>query len=176
MRSASQLVPPTAEYADSYRALVAEFNAANEGLIPFTLGFANEDFADYLRRLELCAQGMGPAAGFVPHSTWWLVSDGDVVAVSNLRHHATAALLREGGHIGYGVRPSSRGRGFGREVLRYTLQRARAIGLHNVLLTCRSDNVASIRTILANAGTFDSEAYIEERGTTIHRYVIDLTT
>lgn len=59
-------------------------------------------------RLAGCERGEGIPPGFVPHSTCWLVDDRDeVVGVANLRHRLTERLRVEGGHIGYGVRPSA---------------------------------------------------------------------
>ena len=111
--------------------------------------------------------------GFVPHSTFWLVRGGsEVVGVSNLRHALIPKLLREGGHIGYGIRPSARGQGLGNEILRLTLGRAVAMGLQEALVTCDKANVASARVIVRNGGTLDSEIFIEERGVMLQRYWI----
>jgi len=159
---------------DSYLDLIREFREAGEPLIPFPLAFANDDFPSFLARLAACARGEGVLPGFVPHSTYWLVSDGVVVGVSNLRHSLTDALRREGGHIGYGVRPSARRRGFAGELLRRTLDSARELGLSEALLSCGSSNEASIRTILGNGGRLVSEELLPQRGEVIHRYLIAL--
>lgn len=120
---------PHGGLADSYRSLVAEFLERGEELVPFPLAFDHEDFSSYLAQLDACSRGEGPAVGFVPHTTYWLVQDGVVVAVSNLRHRLTEGLLREGGNIGYGVRPSARRKGFATEILRRSLEEARELGL-----------------------------------------------
>lgn len=159
---------------DSYRELVREFQEAGEALVPFTLTFPNEDFPAFLARLADCARGENLPPGFVPHSTYWLVSDGVVVGVANLRHALTDALLREGGNIGYGVRPSARRKGFAGELLRRTLRRARELGLSEVWLTCSKANVASVRTILGNGGVFTSEEFLPERIEVVQRFRIEL--
>ena len=102
---------PHAELQDSYRALVREFLERAEPLVPFPLTFPNDDFAAFLARLSACSRGEGLPDGFVPHSTYWLVSDdAEVGGVSNLRHRLTEALRFEGGHIGYGIRSDGRAR------------------------------------------------------------------
>lgn len=171
---APRLVAPAAAYKDSYRSLVAEFAASGDPLTPFTLAFPHENFEAFLAELSGAAQGIGIPAGFVPHSTFWLVDGVEVLGVSNLRHELTEQLRIEGGHIGYGVRPSARGRGLARELLRLTLAEAARRGLGRVLLTCAKDNPASSRVIAANGGRLDSEEYVPARGKVIQRWWIEL--
>ena len=172
--SSPTLEDPRLELIESYRELVGELEAAGEDLIPFPLGFPHEDGPALVERLVREARGEGLPEGFVPHSTYWLVDDGTVVGASNLRHELTPFLRHEGGHIGYGVRPSARGRGLGIELLRLTLRRAAELGLDRVLLTCRADNQRSIRTIVRNGGVLESDDVVAEDGSTRHRYWIRL--
>ena len=72
--------------------------------------FSQRDFAAFLARLAACSRGEGLPPGYVPHTTFWLAWRGEVVGVANLRHALTDSLRREGGHIGYGVRPTARRR------------------------------------------------------------------
>ena len=159
---------------DSYRSLVREFLERGEPLVPFALSFPNEDFPAFLAQLASCKRGEGLPAGFVAHSTYWLVCNDIVVGVSNLRHSLTDALRREGGHIGYGVRPSARRQGFASELLRRTLGCAREIGITEAWLTCAKTNIASVRTILRNGGRFVSEVFLPERNEVVQRYEIPL--
>jgi len=168
-----ELVTPDARFCASYRELVVEFVDGRERLVPFVLGFAHEDFDAMLARLADCSRGVGLPDGFVPHSTFWLVEDGArVVGVSNVRHALTPSLLREGGHIGYGIRPSARRRRLGHEILRQSLRRARDLGIRDVLVTCGAVNVASASVIRRNGGVLESEAYLPERGERVQRYWI----
>jgi predicted acetyltransferase len=168
-----ELVRPTAALESSYRSYVAEFVDRGEPFIPFPIGFDLSDFSALLKKLDDCSKGVGLPDGFVAHSTFWLLRDGtEVVGVSSLRHSLTPRLVREGGNIGYGIRPSARGQGLGAEILRRTLDRAAAIGLKEALVTCDKANVASARVILRNGGVLDSEIFIEERGVLLQRYWI----
>jgi predicted acetyltransferase len=165
---------PHAGRAESYRALVREFIERGEPLVPFPLSFPHDDFDAFVARLAACERGEGIPEGFVPHSTYWLVDDaGEVVGVSNLRHRLTEKLRIEGGHIGYGVRPSARRRGHATELLRRTLAEARALGVREALVTCGSKNAGSIATIVKCGGRLDSEEFIESRGEVVRRYLID---
>ena len=161
-------------YRDSYLSYVVEFKENGEELVPFCIGFDNEPFDEFLEKLRNLSNGFGIPSGFVPHSTFWLIDDEQVVAVSNLRHQLTESLRREGGHIGYSVRPSMRKRGYGRAVLKITLEMAASMGIQEVLITCESTNPGSIGVILANGGVFDSEEYLPEIKGVINRYWISI--
>lgn len=164
---------PHAALADSYPAMVREFVDRGEALIPFLLSFAHDDFGAFLAQLSACERGEGIPAGFVPHSTFWLVDDaGEVVGVSNLRHRLTDRLRVEGGHIGYGIRPSARRKGHATELLRRTLEHARALGIDEALLTCAKDNAGSVAAIRKCGGRFHSEEFIESRGEIVQRYLV----
>jgi len=167
-----RLVAPSAAWKDSYRAYVRELEERGEEKIPFPLAFPNGNFAAFLAQMAGCERGIGIPAGFVPHSTFWLVRGSEVVGVSNLRHRLNDQLLVEGGHIGYGIRPGARGQGLGREILRLTLPEAARLGIDRVLLTCAKDNAASSAVIARNGGLLESEAWVESRGRVIQRWWI----
>jgi len=169
--SALALEEPAVGRIDSYRGLIREFLVRGEPLVPFVLDWPNTDAAAFIERCAANARGEGLPEGFVPHSTFWIVEEGrEVVGVSNLRHRLTDSLRLEGGHIGYGVRPSARRRGVATELLRLTLRRAHALGIREALVTCASTNEGSIRTILRNGGRFDNETFVEKRGEAVRRY------
>ena len=82
----------------------------------------------------------------------------EYVGSISLRHHIDHPLLASvGGHVGYGVRPTARRRGFASDALRQVIPLAAARGIDRLLVTCDLDNVASARTIEANGGRFEGE-------------------
>ena len=64
-------------------------------------------------------------------------------------------LLEAGGHIGYGVRPSARRRGRATWALARVLLEAKALGLHEVLVTCDDTNTGSQQVIEGNGGVME---------------------
>ncbi len=87
---------------------------------------------------------------------WLLDGTGDeVVGFLAVRHALNDHLLEQGGHVGYSVRPSARGRGHATRALRLGLDHAAALGLDRVLLTCEPGNVASRRTIERAGGVHE---------------------
>lgn len=164
------LEKPHVKWKYSYLTLVEEFKFNNEDLIPWVIGLGFDDFASYLKILEDASQGIGLKDWQVPHETYWLVVDEEVVGVSNLRLQLTDKLRRDGGHIGYGVRPSARRKGFATFMLSETLKKAKSHGIENCLIMCDKHNEASAGTIIKNGGLFDSEEVLENGGEIIQRY------
>ncbi|WP_051027533.1 GNAT family N-acetyltransferase [Nocardia higoensis] len=81
--------------------------------------------------------------------------------------------MRRVGHIGYGIRPSARGRGLATWALGRILDQARTLRMDHVLLVCATDNVASARTIERNGGAF--EGLVDTGLGPVRRYRITLT-
>ena len=88
----------------------------------------------------------------VPATTYWLYADGVPVGFGKLRHFLTDALRKAGGHIGYGIAPQYRGKGYGKELLKLLLRKADEMGIDKVLVTIHLDNRASLAVALANGG------------------------
>ena len=81
---------------------------------------------------------------------------------------------KEAGHIGYDIRPSERRKGYGTAILSLTLAKARELGLREVIVTCDSDNVGSLRIIKKNGGRHISTAVSDHTGKQVNRYKIVL--
>lgn len=90
--------------------------------------------------------------GTVPQTTRWLVKDGQYLGRVSVRHHLNEQLRRVGGHIGYDVRPSARGQGYGTMLLALALPVARDLGIDLALVTCDVTNTRSRRVVEGNGG------------------------
>jgi predicted acetyltransferase len=115
-----------------------------------------EGFAAWVARLQSQSDPTVPVPpGRVPATYWWIV-EGDVyLGAVTLRHRLNDFLLDVGGHVGYGIRPSARGRGLASWALGEVLHEARVLGLTRVLVTCAEENVASARTIERHGGVLE---------------------
>jgi predicted acetyltransferase len=98
--------------------------------------------------------------------------DGDLVGRSSIRHELNDFLAREGGHIGFGVVPEFRRRGYATAILEQSLVVARALGISDVLVTCDDDNVGSATVIERCGGILDSIILPESGETPVRRYWI----
>lgn len=113
-------------------------------------------WADYLALRGAQRRGAQLTGRWVPNT--FLVADvgGVIVGRTSIRHELNDFLLRVGGHIGYGVRPAHRRRGYATEILRQSLLIARDLGIDPVLVTCDEGNVASARTIERCGGVLEN--------------------
>lgn len=149
------LTRPSVEYEASYVSYVDELGDSER--YPFPLDYAYDNFEALVARLNDYSSGKGLVDGMVPNTTFWLIEDGEIVGVSNLRHYLTERLNRVGGHIGFGVRPSAQGRGVAKELLNRTIRQARSLGIADVVLICLKDNSSSSGVIRSVGGQLEKE-------------------
>jgi len=155
-----KLIEPNTIYKITYREMMEEWRSSGEELVPFTLEYDSTDFDKFI--LFTNSFKTVKADGFVHHSTFWLITDDNNIAgVSNLRHYLNESLLSEGGHIGFGIRPSFRRKGYASKLLELTLLEAKKINLSKVLLTCDKSNTGSSRTIHKNNGVLWKEQILD---------------
>jgi len=154
-----------------------EYLAAHAELLDdrFTFGFIRDDetFAEHIERLERQRRGLD--LGDLVEATWLIAEvAGQIVGRTSIRHRLNDYLAFHGGHIGYGVRPASRRRGYASEILRQSLVIARSYGVDAVLVTCDDSNVASARVIEACAGRLERVVSADESddGVPFRRYWI----
>ncbi|WP_327414135.1 GNAT family N-acetyltransferase [Streptomyces sp. NBC_01233] len=84
----------------------------------------------------------------------WIVEGDRVHGGIALRHGPNDYVLQFG-HISYGIRPSSRRRGLATWALGRMLDEGRALGLDRVLIVCKADNLASVKTIEHQGGVLE---------------------
>lgn len=85
--------------------------------------------------------------------TWYWMYDGDrPVGLIKIRHYLNDYLKEHGGHIGYAIRPSERSKGYGTKMLNLALEKAKEMGIEDIMFTCNPDNIASRKVIEKNGG------------------------
>ena len=173
------LIEPQKEYADEiwkFRQEIIECDVENEdqfaGCISLDVSKSAEEWIKIceLRKSEETCGEVGTA---VPSHMYLAVrkEDDKIVGVIDLRHHINHPILGTwGGHCGYSVRPSERGKGYAKEMLRLNIQNAKSMGIEKLLITCNVKNEASEKTILANGGVY--EKTIDVDGCKMKRYWI----
>ena len=170
---AARLVVPSILLADAFMRFVDEVRTA-EADFPSVAQLRTADLSSYVERLEGMRTGSIETKAGVPLSTFWLLDDAsEVVGVGTLRHRLTPALQEFGGHSGYAVRPSERGRGYGTAILSAMLERTRPLAIARVVLTCDAANVASWRVMERCGGRLDAEYDHAPSASRVRRYIIE---
>ena len=161
---------------EKYRAqlidMMDEWAATGEKIIPYAIR-KNDwyDFEGYLAGLDTA-----PKPPLVPDSTFFCLDEerGSFVGAVNIRHYLSDALLKSGGHIGDGVRPSERRCGVATAMIGLALDECRRLGIDRVLMVCDRDNIGSAKSIINNGGVLENEVENEQDGRIIQRYWIEL--
>lgn len=81
-------------------------------------------------------------------------------------------LLKTGGHIGDGIRPGERRKGYATAMIALALDECKKLGINKVLMCCNKDNIGSAKSIINNGGVLENE--VEEDGHIVQRYWIQL--
>jgi predicted acetyltransferase len=159
MTATAYLVRPTAVFRQSYLDALSEgFNGP--GRFPMSsekLAAIADDFEGHLARLDKDSGDTFEEAGrtlpCVPNNTFWLVDRAEFVGATSIRARVdTHTLAHFGGHVGYGVRPSMRRRGYGTRLFAEALKVCRGMGIGIVRVSCAEENTGSRRVIEANGG------------------------
>ena len=101
------------------------------------------------------------------------IDNNELVGIIDLRHHINHPILSTwGGHSGYSVRPTKRGWGYAKEMLRLLLIKAKEMNITDFLITCSVNNLASEAVIKANGGIYETALEVDTDH--IKRYWIHL--
>lgn len=170
----ARLVTLTTAHAHQLEVFLADFDRAPDELHGY---FCDRHWPieQVVSALDDQSAGRDLPAGWVPCTTLFWETDTGFAGVLNIRHHLTPALRKTGGHIGYSIAPSYRGRRLARPMLAAGLAACRALGIERAMLTCNASNEPSWRTIEGNGGTLETEAWDEANQRYQRTYWIDLS-
>jgi predicted acetyltransferase len=97
--------------------------------------------------------------------------DGQLVGRASIRFELNDFLAARGGHIGYGVLPAFRQRGYATAILNQSIEIARNEGVGAILVTCDDSNVASAKVIERCGGVLENTTF-DDDGVGFRRYWI----
>ena len=166
-----KLVKLQDEYRNQLFDMLDEWYQTGEKIIPYVIRKTDyHDFETYKNSLEIKEE----RDGLVPDSTFFCLDEERNIFVGavNIRHYLNENLLRDGGHIGDGVRPSERRKGIATQMIGLALLECRKLGIEKVLMVCDKENIGSAKSIMKNGGVLENE--IDVDGVTEQRYWISL--
>ena len=165
-----RLVTLTEEYKEQLFEMMDEWCATGEKIVPYAIRKNDyHDFQYYLDNLQITEE----VDGKVPDTTFFCLDvDRNIfVGAVNIRHYLTEEMLVNAGHIGDGIRPSERRKGYATAMIGLALIEAKKLGIHRVLMCCDKENIASAKSIINNGGILENEVVVN--GVTEQRYWIE---
>lgn len=167
-----KLVKLEEKYKEQLFEMMDEWSNSGEKIIPYAIRKADyHKFDLYKEIIEVKEE----TKNSVPDSTYFAldIERNIFVGAVNIRHYLNNQLLKNGGHIGDGVRPSERRKGYATEMIRLALEECKKIGIDRVLMVCYKDNIGSRKSIINNGGVLENEIPAED-GKIDQRYWISL--
>ena len=129
----------------------------------------------YLEKFEKYRLGIDLKPNYVPQTTLWLVDDKHFYGELHLRHQLNDKLLTCGGTIGYGIRWSKRGLGYGKYMLKLGLDYCKnVLDIRKAMITCNDNNFASEGVMLANGAIFGELVKDPDDGRLLKKYWINI--
>lgn len=176
--SASKLIRPSVEYKDSYLKALEEFHAEGRYLYQ-DIAILKNSFEDFVK--ELNTEKGYPHQ---PYQDWvepvaetivWMVKDDDYIGTVDIRHRLNWHLEKWGGHIHFNIRPSMRGKGYGKKMLKKALPIVNYLGIDRALITIAPDNQEAIHIVESCGGILEDETPATEHFPAMRRYWINCT-
>ena len=176
--SASKLVKPALEHKESYLEALREYHEESRYKFLDVKDLEN-NFENFIKDLNSGNRHLHkPYADWVepvPETALWMVKDDKYIGSFNIRHRLNWHLEKWGGHINFIIRPTMRGKGFGKKILRKGMPFANYLGIDRALLTIAPDNDAARRIIEFCGGELQDELPATDQFPARHRYWLDCT-
>lgn len=176
-----KLIEPNMQYAEDiwkFRQEVMEVDVCDKNQFAGCTGlYASKSAEEWIKSciIRKDERTCTEAGTTVPSNMYIAVrqSDNRVVGIIDLRHHIKHPILGTwGGHCGYSVRPSERGKGYAKEMLRLNIENAKKMCIPKMLVTCDVENYASEKAIIANNAVFEKIIHVD--GNQMKRYWITI--
>lgn len=171
-----KLVFPTEEHKSQVEDFLQEHIDNNEFEMHGSGGLDRiKDFDLWLEKIRNDVSKKTMGEGRVPSTLFLAIrkADNKLVGIIQIRHELNERLVKDCGHIGDGIRPSERRKGYATEMIGLALKECKKMGIKRVLMVCYKDNIGSRKSIQNNGGILENEI-IDEEGKLVERYWISL--
>ena len=171
------LVKPDLIYYEKYNDMMSEWCASKTQIAPWFLDstiMSIDEFAQFVRMLDDCEHGIVDK-NFSATSSYLVMDENDrLIGATSLRHYLTVEGFLSWGHIGSGVRPTERQKGYAVQMLKMMLEQAKKKGIYKVLVGVHDGNIGSWKTVEKCGGVMENVVHIENDDEPIRRYWIDI--
>lgn len=168
-----ELLRATSEMEEQYYDFINDWENNGEAIVPYAVRLLDMDYKTWLEHTYKIENKDSCPENLVPAHTYFLTLENKrIIGAVNIRHYLNDYLFNFGGHIGYGIRPSERKKGYAVSMLAMALPIAKELGINKVLITCDKNNVGSAKTIINNGGVLENE--VSQYGEITQRYWIEV--
>jgi predicted acetyltransferase len=176
--TAAKLEKPSIEHKSSYIEALKEFQ--DEGRYLFLdINAVESNFEDFIQKLNEGKKNLHkPYADWVepvPETVLWLIKDNQFLGTLNIRHRLNWHLEKWGGHVNFIIRPSMRGKGFGKKLLQKALPYISYLGIDRALVTIAPDDKAGNKIVEFCGGKLQDTLPATDKFPARNRYWIDCT-
>lgn len=156
------LKKPDIDDAHEFIEMMQEWESTDESIVPSIMCWYTPHFESFLSVLKQYEDQKTTPPQMAPATLYILTDETKrIYGGLHIRHCLTRELRLFGGHIGYGIRPSERGKGLGKLQLELGLQKAKEMGLERVMVSCNAFNKASDAVIKHCGGELEFEGVSE---------------
>lgn len=157
------------DYSDINR--IEEYNNEYRSVYPNFKPFATkENFIEFLKHVEECKNGINNNG--LKEIFYFAIENDKIVGHGSIRLNPEIDKnVNVYGHIMYGVVPSKRRKGYGTLICKLLIEKAKSLGIKDVIISCNADNLGSSLIIQNNNGEL-FEKVIDEENNLINRYKI----
>ena len=176
--TAAKLEKPSIEHKQSYLKALKEFH--EEGRYTFLeIEDVSENFEDFIEKVNNGKRHLHkPYSDWiepVPETVLWLIKDHEFIGTLNIRHRLNWHLEKWGGHIGFIVRPSMRGKGYGKKLLQKAIPYIAHMGIERALLTIDPDDKGANKIVQFVGGKMQDTLPATDKFPSRNRYWLDCT-
>ena len=171
------LAKPDLVYFEQYNEMMKEWCENRTQIAPWFLDCPLEtidEYATLIQTLDDCEHGIVDKRYSSTTSYFVIDENGRLVGATSLRHYLTCEGFNTWGHIGYGIRPSERRKGYATEALKMMLEEAKAKKIYKVLLGVHESNIGSLKTIEKCGGVLENTVVVDGEAEPIRRYWFDI--
>ncbi len=176
--TASKLEKPSLEHKESYIEALKEFQ--EEGRYSFLkIEEIEKNFEEFIKKLNEGKRSLHkPYADWVepvPETVLWLVKDNNFIGTLNIRHRLNWHLEKWGGHLNFVIRPSMRGKGFGKKLLQKAIPYISYLGIDRALITIDPKDEAGNKIVQFCGAEFEDTLPATDKFPARNRYWLDCT-
>jgi predicted acetyltransferase len=176
--TAAKLEKPSIAHKDSYIAALKEFQ--DEGRYKFLdISAVRDNFEDFIEKVnggkKLLQKPYSEWIEPVPETVLWLTKDHEFIGTLNIRHRLNWHLEKWGGHVNFIIRPSMRGKGFGKKLLQKAIPYIAYLGIEKALVTIDPQDKAANKIVQFVGGKLQDTLPATDKFPARNRYWLDCT-